>query len=159
MKIVLNRDIANLGKQGDVKEVKSGYALNYLLPQNLVSVANLQNLTKVKRIRDSAEKYKKIEVDKLKETADILSKHSFNIQVKTGTSGKLFGAITKDDISKTITKTAGISVDKHDISLTDEIKETGIFNIDIKLRSAKFPDEITETARIKLWVVDDKTKS
>jgi large subunit ribosomal protein L9 len=158
MKVILLKDVKDVGKCGDIKTVKNGFALNFLVPQKLASPATKSNLTRVEHIKKSLEKTKKTEIDKLKTLADQLAKQSFNIQVKTGTTDKIFGSVTKEDIADTIFQVANLKIDKHDIVLADDIKETGVYNIELKLKSDKFPEEISELAKLKIWVVSDSAK-
>jgi len=154
MKIILIKDYENLGKKGNIIEVKDGFARNFLIPQKIAVIANQHNLKVFQHQQELLEKNKEKERKNLKELAEKLSQHSFNIQVKTGTSGKLFGNVTKDDIYKAIVNEFKIKIDKHNILLKEDIKEIGIYTVDLKLESSKYP-EISETAKIKIWVISE----
>ncbi|HPJ14044.1 MAG TPA: 50S ribosomal protein L9 [Spirochaetota bacterium] len=132
MKVILQKDVSNLGDAGDIREVADGYARNFLLPKKLViayseangrTIAHQKHLIKVKK-----EKRKK-ESEKV---ADQLKTVSLSFQTKAGEDGKLFGSITSADISAKLAE-AGITVDKRKIVLDEQIKHVGEFNISIKL--------------------------
>ena len=132
MKVILQKDVSNLGDAGDIREVADGYARNFLLPKKLViayseangrTIANQKHLIKVKK-----EKRKK-ESEKV---ADQLKTVSLSFTTKAGDDGKLFGSITSADISAKLAE-AGITVDKRKIVLDEQIKHVGEFNISIKL--------------------------
>ncbi|OGS20406.1 MAG: 50S ribosomal protein L9 [Elusimicrobia bacterium RIFOXYA2_FULL_39_19] len=156
MKIILKQDIKGLGNAGEVMDVKAGYARNLLFPKNLALIANDHSLAIIKHEKEIIEKLKGKEKIALKETIDKLSKVSVNISVKTGEGGKLFGSVTKDDIAEAIKKESGIDVDKHEVHLENPIKETGLYSVEVKVRSKKYSDEISETAKVKVWVVEVK---
>ncbi|MBU0952715.1 MAG: 50S ribosomal protein L9 [Elusimicrobia bacterium] len=156
MKVILKQNISGVGKIGDIKEVSPGHARNYLLPNALALLANDKNLAVVQRAKEVIEKQKGVEKGTLKEFAEKLSKASINIGVKTGEGGKLFGSVTKDDIVEQIKKDLGHDINKKDIVFEDPIKETGLYSVEIKLKSKKFSDEISETVKLKVWVVEKK---
>ena len=156
MKVILKQNISGVGKIGDIKEVSAGYARNFLLPNTMALLANKQNMAVVQHAKEVLEKQKGVEKLSLKEFAEKLSKASINISVKTGEGGKLFGSVTKDDIVEQIKKDLGYDIDKKDIVFEDPIKETGLYSVEVKLRSKKFSDEIAESAKIKVWVVEEK---
>lgn len=155
MKIILIQDCSNLGKTGKILEVKTGYARNFLFPQKIAILATEKNINQLKLIKEKKEKQLQDEREKLKILSDKLSKHSINISVKTGETGKLFGVVTKEDIITAINAVSDIKISKEDIVLEEGIKETGVFTVETILKSEKFP-EITTTTKIKVWIVGDK---
>ncbi|MFH2070767.1 MAG: 50S ribosomal protein L9 [Elusimicrobiota bacterium] len=154
MKVILKQKVDKLGQEGDIKEVKPGYFKNYLLPKKLVLPATPENLKIVQREKDLLLNRIEQERLKMKDTVDKLRKVSVNIGAKTGETGKLFGSITKEDISDVLNKETGMQIDKHDILLDEPFKETGVYFVDVKLRSEKFPGQVFENVKIKVWVVE-----
>ena len=132
MKVILQKDIPNLGDAGDIKDVADGYARNYLIPQNLVIVANSSSQKAIehqnKLIKIKKEKRKKMS-EKL---ADSMKDLSLTFQVQVGEEDKLFGSITSIDIAKEL-KDKGFTLDKRKIMLEAPIKELGEFNVPLKL--------------------------
>lgn len=132
MKVILQKDIQNLGEAGDIKDVSDGYARNYLLPRNLVMIAN-ETSKKILQHQDKIIKIKKAKRRKQSEKIlESLTNLSVNITAHAGDEGKLFGAVTAIDIAKKL-KEAGIEIDKRKIVLADPIKQIGEYVIQIKL--------------------------
>lgn len=125
MKIILKTDVQNLGEAGEVVEVKSGYALNYLVPQGLASVATKGALKQYEEtIRQRAHKEAKLleEAETVKKNIESLP---VKLVVKVSENGKLYGAVTSAMVADALAA-LGINVDKKNVSVP-EIKETGEF--------------------------------
>ena len=132
MKVLLLQDIENLGKKYDIKEVKAGYARNFLIPKSLVKPAT-------KKMIEWAETQKGIESQKeeeeLKDVQDIASKIDgleLIISVKTGKENQLFESINAQKIAEKL-KESGLEINKKQIDLASPIKEIGEYPIKIKL--------------------------
>ncbi|MFC1670300.1 50S ribosomal protein L9 [Spirochaetota bacterium] len=138
MKVILQKDIENLGDAGDVKEVADGFARNYLLPKKLVTIANESS----KKAIEHQEKLIKIKKEKRKKQSEKLSESfsglELTFQAQVGEDEKLFGSVTSMDISKKL-KEMGYNVDKRKIVLESPIKSIGEFEIQIKLDEGLAP--------------------
>ena len=145
MKLILIEDVKNLGKIGEVVEVKNGHARNYLLPRNLALEASPANL----KIVEKTAKRQELKLEKIKQQAAGLAKKlasmSCTITMPAGEDDKLFGAVTAQDIAEAL-KQEGITIDKKDIILNQPIHRLGIYNVGIKLHS-----EVTQ--ELKIWVI------
>ena len=132
MKVILQKDITNLGDAGDVKVVADGYARNYLLPKKLVILYNESS----KKAMDHQNHLIKVKKEKRKKesekTASALATVEIKLAVKVGEEDKLFGSITAIDIAKKL-KEAGYDIDKRRIHLDDHIKTLGEYKATIKL--------------------------
>jgi len=148
MKVILRSDITNVGRQGEVKEVSPGFARNYLVPQNLAMEATAQNLKIWEREKVKLEKQREEIINAAKETAAKISAEEFSVKVKIGENGKVFGSVTTANLAK-IFEDKGFKVNKRDILLSDNIKETGNYEINVRLHP-----EVT--AKIKLSVIGEK---
>jgi large subunit ribosomal protein L9 len=138
MKIILKKDVQNLGEAGEVVEVKSGYALNYLVPQGFASVATKGALKQYEEtIRQRAHKEAKIvaEAETVKQQIESLL---VKLTVKVSESGKLYGAVTAAMVADALAA-LGINVDKKNISVP-EIKEAGEFEGTAKVYKAVVAD-------------------
>jgi large subunit ribosomal protein L9 len=144
MKVILQKDIPNLGDAGDIKDVAAGYVRNYLLPRKLVIIANESS----KRAVEHQEKLIKIKKDKRKKQSEKVAEGLDGMELKVpanvGEEGKLFGSVTSMDIAKQLNNN-GYGIDKRKIMLENPIKHTGEYEISIKL-----DDGIT--AKIKVVV-------
>lgn len=147
MKVILCQDIENLGKYGEIIEVKEGYARNYLLPKKFAFPATAQNLKKVEQKKLLEQKLKEKAKNDASQLLEELNKKSITVKVKVGESKKMFGVVTAQDISDELEK-QGITIDKKDILLEEPIRELGVYNVDVKLH----PEVV---GKIKVWVVEE----
>lgn len=154
MKIILREDVEKLGKALDVKDVKPGFARNYLFMNKLAYPATDSNLGRIKKEKEALEKKKTQEKTRLNALAEKLSGISFNISAKTGDDGKLFGSVTKEDIVDAVKKESGFVIDKHDMVLDEPIKMTGAYFVDAKIKSDKYAGEMVQPVKLKVWVVE-----
>ncbi len=133
MKVIFNVDVKGQGKKGEMKEVSDGYARNFLLPKNLASEATTDNINALKL----KEKAKANQIAKEKaaamETAEKLSGIQVTIKAKAGNGGKLFGAVTSQEISKALKEQHGIEIEKNKIVMKDSIKNFGSYTVKAKL--------------------------
>lgn len=138
MKIILKKEVINLGEAGDVVEVKSGYALNYLVPQGYAIVATPSALKQHEEtLRQRAHKEAKLVADAQALAAKI-SAVAIKIAAKVGEEGKLYGAVTAAQVAEVI-EAAGIEVEKKNIAIP-EIKAVGEFEGKVKCYKGVFAD-------------------
>ena len=138
MKIILKKEVANLGEAGDVVEVKTGYALNYLVPQGFATVGTPSALKQHEEtIRQRAHKEAK-NVAEAEAKAAKISAAAVKLAAKVGERGKLYGAITAAQVAAALAE-LGFEVDKKDITVP-EIKELGEFEAKVKCYKGVFAD-------------------
>ena len=133
MKVILTQDIKGVGKKDEIINANDGYARNFLLPRKLAVEANTKNMSELQGRKDSANFKKDQEKQKALNIQEELTKVRLKIKVKAGENGKIFGSITSKEIATELKNVYGIEIDKKKILLKESIKETGIFNIEIKL--------------------------
>jgi len=147
MKIILKEDFENLGKVGEVVEVKAGFARNYLIPKQVALQATPQNL----QVIEQEKARNKIKLSKDKRDAELLAEQlkevSLTANVQVGEEDKIFGAVTSQNISELLSS-KGFEIDKRKIQLEDPLKALGVFEVPIKLHT-----EVE--AKIKVWVVKE----
>jgi large subunit ribosomal protein L9 len=148
MKVILLKDIENLGKKYEIKEVSDGYARNYLIPKKLAKVANEKNLKWLEKQKEKEEKKAEEELKKVQEAASAIDGQEITIPVKVGEDGQLFESINIQKIYEKL-KEAGFEIKKNQILLESPIKELGEFPVKIK-----FPHNLE--AEIKVIVVEEK---
>ena len=133
MKVILNKDVKGSGKKGQLVNVSDGYARNYLFPKGLAVEANAQALSELKN-REASEKHRiEEEIKQAKETVKKLDGKTVKITANAGSNGKLFGSVTPKEIAEEIKKTFGTEIDRRKISLSDEIKNFGTYQAEIKI--------------------------
>ena len=133
MKVIFTTDVRGQGKKGEMKEVSDGYARNYLLPRNLATEATADNLNALKL----KEKAKQAQMAREKALAEENAKKLAGVQVtvraKAGSGGKLFGAVTSQEISDALREQHGIEIEKNKIVQAEPIKTFGAFQVKAKL--------------------------
>lgn len=147
MKVIYLQDVKGSGKKGEVKNVSDGYARNMLLPKGLAIEANAKNLSELAGKNSSAAHKVEVEKQKAQEIADTISGKTVKAVAKAGTGGRLFGAVTAQNIAECIEKQYGCKIDKKKISLKSEIKNFGTYEADIRLYAgitAKVTVEVSE---------------
>ncbi len=133
MKVILNVDIANLGEEGDVCDVKPGYARNYLLPRGMVLLDNTQNRALFESRRSDIEKRRQQKADAARSQREKIEAEPLVISMPAGENGRLFGSVTPATIVEQLGK-AGMSVEKRNIDVPEKtIKTLGTYKVRVKL--------------------------
>ena len=133
MEVILKKDVKGTGKEGQIVKVSDGFARNKLIPGGFAVEATAANKRAI--AREKAKAAEKYAADKAaaEEMARKLTAAPVVVKTKVGDKGKLFGSITSMDIAQAITEQLETEVDKKKIVLDKPIKETGLFNVDVKL--------------------------
>jgi len=140
MKVILKEDVQNLGQQGDVVEVKSGYARNYLIPQKLAILFTKQQKKSIDEAQRVEERKLEREKDQLESVLKQVEDLSLSLKMQSEEDSKLFGSVTKLDIVKLLEEN-GIAIDKKYVDLSSPIKTLGEHKVNIvftKEMSASF---------------------
>ena len=133
MKVIFNTDVRGQGKKGEMKEVSDGYARNYLLPRKLASEATADAVNAFK-LREKA-KAAQIARDRAlaEENAKKLAGVVVQVQARAGQGGRLFGAVTSQEISDALRAQHGIEIEKNKIVQAEPIKQFGTYEVKAKL--------------------------
>jgi large subunit ribosomal protein L9 len=139
VKVILTKDVAKLGKSGEMKQVADGYATNFLIPQGVAvpaaggayrawqhDIASRED----KRVRERAD----AEI-----AATRIASTTLTMGVKVGEGGKLYGSITSKDIADALGR-RGIAVDRHKIDLDDPLKSLGTYKVAVKVYQGLTPE-------------------
>jgi len=135
MKIILMEDVPALGRRGEVREVATGYARNYLLPKKLALPAtpgNLQNLEHLKRQRDRAENKAR---EAAQAAADRIAALELAVATRASEDGRLFGSVTTTDICEALESQLHVQLDRRKLHLDEPIKTLGVHEIPIRLHA------------------------
>ncbi len=145
MQVILQENIPNLGKIGDIVKVKDGYARNYLLPKQKAVLADSKNVRHLEhQKRTVAAKQAKLK-GQAEEIAKKMADTTITIARDTADEEKLFGSVTTKDIAEAMRK-EGLNIDRHDLTMDSPIKNIGVYDVPVKLHP-----EVTGS--IKVWVV------
>lgn len=132
-KIILTQEVSGLGSAGDVVEVKSGYARNFLLPRGFATPwtrgaeKQIDSIKKARAARDLAS------LEDAQKLAAKLTSTTLTVPVKSGAEGRLFGTVRADDIASAV-ESAGLgTIDKRRVELTQRIKTTGVYQAVVRL--------------------------
>ena len=133
MKVIFNTDVRGQGKKGEMKEVSDGYARNYLMPRGLASpaTADAVNALKLKEKAKAAQMAK--EKAAAEENAKRLSGVVVQISARAGQGGRLFGAVTSQEIAEALREQHGIEIEKNKIVQAEPIKQFGSYEVKAKL--------------------------
>lgn len=132
MKVILQKDVKDLGKIGDLVTVSQGFARNFLFPRKMAAVATETKVKEYEHLKRVAEIKKKKAVAERKELLNKISGVAVKFKMQTGDSDKIFGSVTSADISAELQK-AGFSVDRRDIHIEEHIKVLGNHKATIRL--------------------------
>ena len=132
--LILKEKIKNLGAEGDVVKVRGGYARNFLLPQHKAYEATKGNLRHMELLQKARAEREAKEVEEAEKLAVKIKRLKLKLTLATGQGGKAFGSITSIDIQKAIAEsTVKTELDRHQILLERPIKNTGTFEVPLKL--------------------------
>jgi large subunit ribosomal protein L9 len=145
VKVILKQDVHNLGRAGDVVNVKPGYGRNFLIPNSMAVIADPKSIKQVEHqkmvIAQQQEKTRRSAMSLL----DRIENLSCTIPVEVGEQEKLYGSVTSKDIEQALGE-EGIPVSRKHIQLDEPIKSLGVHIVGVKLHH-------DITAKLKVWVV------
>ena len=131
MEIILKKDVANLGHADDIVNVKTGYAVNYLIPQGYAIMAT----PSAKKMHEETLRQRAHKIAKLVADAEALAAKLAEITVKVAAkvseTGKIYGSVTTAQLAEALVA-AGLEVDKKDITIAEPAKELGVFEATVK---------------------------
>lgn len=149
VQLLLIQSVDHLGKQGDVVSVKRGYALNYLLPQGLATVATDHHRRMVEKHRARLNEIEKARLASLRQLAESIAKQSVTIEANANEEGHLYGSVNANEIAAAL-KGAGFHITTDQVRLEGPLKELGLYTVKIHLHA-------DIDAELKVWVVPTVT--
>src|SRR6516162_599041 len=133
MQLVLVEDVANLGRQGDVVEVKPGYGRNYLLPRGLATVPTEHNLRLLDRYKERVQQAREARIADLRALAEQIQRvPGITIEANANDEGHLYGSVAAPDVARGL-KAKGMPVEADMVRMEGVIKETGLFAVKLNL--------------------------
>ena len=147
MKVILLRDVESLGSAGEVVQVKSGFARNFLIPQHKALVASDTNVAQFESKRKQHEAVSERDRRAAETIAKQLEADSLTAQVRVGEEDRLFGSVTVQNIANLLAE-KDYDIDRRAVQLEEPIRALGVYTIDVRLHA-------DVTAKVKLWVVKE----
>lgn len=132
MKLILLKDVKGLGKANDVVDVNDGYGRNFLMKKGLAKESTAANLNEVKLKKGAQAEHERRALEAAKEMSEKLGDKSFTLKMKAGEGGKLYGAVTNQDVSDALKK-EGFEIEKKQVVINTPMKSVGTFGVRIKL--------------------------
>ncbi len=133
MKVVLLKDVKNIGKRDEILNVSDGYARNFLFPQKLAVEATPGALKEIERKRAAQDAREAERLAEAQKKAAALKNKVVTLAVKCGEKGRLYGSVTSAEVAEALEKQHGVQVDKRKIELGDSIREVGVREITVWL--------------------------
>ncbi|HEY6202370.1 MAG TPA: 50S ribosomal protein L9 [Candidatus Limnocylindria bacterium] len=133
MRVILKREVAGLGRPGDVKDVADGYAQNFLLPRGLAIEATAGEMKVLARARDAKQAKQDRAHAEAEELAKRLSETTLVFRLKAGDQGKTFGSVTSKDIAEALRREQKVDVDRTKVHLLEPLKALGVHQVEIRL--------------------------
>jgi len=133
VRVMLTKDVANVGKAGDVREVTDGYGRNFLLPRKLAVPAHRGVEVEAKRLREAAVKRETKDRVEAQALADEIDNKTVVVRLKVGAEDKAFGSITNADVASALKAQHRVEIDRHKIDLKEPIKTLGEHQVSLKL--------------------------
>jgi large subunit ribosomal protein L9 len=133
MRVVFLEDVSGVAQGGDVKEVKNGFARNFLIPKSLATPATHNALQRVERLKKQADETRLKVLADTRALAEALDGVQVNIEMRTGASGRLYGSVTSAMIANELSELTEREIDRRTVQLPESIRELGTFDINLRL--------------------------
>lgn len=133
MKVVFLEDVEGVAHGGEVKEVKRGFARNYLIPQSLAMPATRDALQRIDRLSKQAEDQRIKKISDMKELAEELKGKRVNVAMRAGATGRLYGSVTNGIVADALAELMGREIERRDVQIPDSIREVGIYEVRLHL--------------------------
>ena len=133
MKVVFLEDVPGVAQGGEIKNVKIGFARNYLLPKNLATHATSESLQRINSLKKKAEETRLLLTKNMNELSEKLNGQKIPIEARSGSNGRLFGSITDSMIITQLNEKFGCNIERKSIQLSESIREIGVVEIPINL--------------------------
>lgn len=133
MKVIYLKDVTGQGKRGEIKDVSSGFAQNFLIPKGFVRVATADIQNKIAKESKEAEAKHQRELNRLQFLKAEMEKRTFTVKVKVGDKGQIFGSVHEKDIAEAIAGKLSHPLEKNQIEIDSAIKELGAHQVKVKL--------------------------
>lgn len=139
MKVLLNEAVKNVGKAGEVKEVKDGYARNYLIPRGIAVVATAGTLKQAEAQRQAELRREEKNAAENQALAQKVGSTTVTLRAKSGPQGRLYGAITASDVAAALSEQIGQPIDRRRVEIEEPIRQVGEHKVPVRLAQNVVP--------------------
>jgi len=136
MKVLFKKDVQDVAKAGQVKDVADGYARNFLIPRGLAVAATSSALKQVADLQAVAARHAAEEEQDARDLKERLEAQPVVIEAKAGSQGRLYGSVTTADVATAIQRQVGASVDRRDLEIADPVRQVGSYQVAARLHRA-----------------------
>lgn len=133
MRVVFIEDVEGVALGGEIKEVKNGFARNYLIPKNLAAPATHNNLQRMHKFSKDAAISRAQRLDDMQEIANTLEGTEITIEMRAGSNNRLYGSVTGTMVADALAEKTGVSIERRLVQLDDPIREVGAYEIPLRL--------------------------
>lgn len=133
MRVVFLQDVAGVAQGGDVKEVKNGFARNYLIPKRLAEPATHNALQRVSQYAEQAERTRIKLLEDMRELSATLNGARIDVEMRAGASGQLYGSVTNAIIAEKLGDITDREIDRRSIEIENPIRQLGNFDVTVRL--------------------------
>jgi large subunit ribosomal protein L9 len=136
MKVLFKKDVPDVARAGQVKDVADGYARNYLMPKGLAVPATNATLKQVADVQAAAARHAADEEKAARALKERLESQPVVVEAKAGAQGRLYGSLTTTDVATAIQKQLGATVDRRDLEIADPVRQVGSYQVSARLHRA-----------------------
>jgi large subunit ribosomal protein L9 len=136
MKVLFKKDVPDVARAGQVKEVADGYARNFLIPKGLAVAATNAALKQVAEVQASAARHAADEENAARALKERLEAKPVVVEAKAGAQGRLYGSVTTTDVASAIQKQLGTDLDRRDLEIVDPVRQIGSYQVTARLHRA-----------------------
>jgi large subunit ribosomal protein L9 len=136
MKVLFKKDVTDVAKAGQVKDVADGYARNYLIPRGLAVAATPGALKQVADVQAIAARHAAEEEQSAQKLKEKLEAQPIVVEAKAGQQGRLYGSVTNADVAGAIQKQLGVAVDRHNLDIPDPVRQVGSYQVSVRVHRA-----------------------
>ena len=145
MKVLFKKDVPDVAKAGQVKDVADGYARNFLIPRGLAIAATAGTLKQVADLQAVAARHAAQEEEAARDLKQRLEAEPVVIEAKAGSQGRLYGSVTTTDVANAIQRQIGAAVDRRDLEIADPVRQVGSYQV-----AARLHHGVTATVTIEV---------
>jgi large subunit ribosomal protein L9 len=135
MRVVFLEDVEGVAKGGDVKEVKNGFARNYLIPKSLAVPATHDALQRIEKLGQQAENTRLKRLSDMRALGEELKGARVDVEMRAGSGGRLYGSVTNAIVASRLTELTGKQIDRKSVTVPDSLRELGSYKANVRLHS------------------------